>query len=81
VKVTRRDPFTNKTNTVEIPVTTAQLDQWRSGGRLIQDVMRNLTDDEREFLMTGLMPESWKSIFPDDEANPKGEDLEVDKGI
>jgi hypothetical protein len=74
VKVTRKDPLTGKENTLDLPITEAQLNQWRTGGRLIQDVMRHLTDDQREFLMTGLMPESWNEIFEDTENACNGEE-------
>jgi hypothetical protein len=72
VKVTRKDPFTGKTNTLELPITQAQLDQWRIGGRNIQDVMRHLDDNQREFLMTGIMPDSWEDIFKDSETAERG---------
>lgn len=75
--ITRIDPFTQKEHSQEIDVTEQQLDQWRNGGRNIQDVMRHLTDDEREFIMTGIMPDSWDEIFK----GQTDEDLEVDKGI
>ena len=58
MKMTKRDPFSGKTNTLEIPVTPEQLENWRSG-TLIQHAMPNLTPDQREFVMTGIMPESW----------------------
>lgn len=73
--VIRVDPFTQKEHSQEINVTEQQLDQWR-GGRNIQDVMRHLTDDEREFIMTGIMPDSWEEIFKGQE----DEDLEVNRG-
>ncbi len=60
--VTKLDPFSGKTNTLEIPVTQAQLDAWH-GGKLIQHAMPNLDVDQREFLMTGVMPDSWEKAF------------------
>jgi GH24 family phage-related lysozyme (muramidase) len=59
VIIRQTDPFTNKVNTRDIDVTAEQLDRWRNGGEMIQNVMPHLTPDEREFLMTGIMPESW----------------------
>jgi hypothetical protein len=67
VKIERRDPLTGKLNVMDLPVTEAQLAAWQQGA-LIQRVMPDLTVDQREFLMTGLMPESWDTIFPKDEA-------------
>jgi hypothetical protein len=59
VIITQTDPFTNKVNTREIDVTVEQLNRWQDDGEMIQNVMPHLTPDEREFLMTGIMPESW----------------------
>tara|TARA_R100000388_G_scaffold12164_1_gene9995 strand:+ start:183 stop:374 length:192 start_codon:yes stop_codon:yes gene_type:complete len=33
--------------------------KWRDGHGLIQDCLPYLSEDEREFLMTGIMPEEW----------------------
>ena len=71
---TRIDPLTGVRNTIDLPVTEAQVNEWR-GGRNIQEVMRNLNDDQREFIMTGITPESWEEIFKDSEAD-KGADHE-----
>jgi len=62
VKITKRDPFTGKMNTRDIPVTQAQLNAWQNG-MLIQRAMPNLSADDREFLMTGITPESWADTF------------------
>ena len=58
--ITRTDPFTGKTNKRDLDVTIEQLNEYASpGGRLIQNIMPDLTPDEREFIMTGIMPDSW----------------------
>lgn len=54
--------FTGKTNTLDIPVTQDQLDNWYRGA-LIQDAMPNLTAEQREFIKTGVTPEEWKETF------------------
>ena len=61
MKITRTSPFSGMTHTLEINVTQEQLDAWE-GGRLIQDVMPNLTADQREFIKTGLTDEDWKQL-------------------
>lgn len=66
MKITKTDPFTGEENTMEIDVTPLQLQLWESG-ELIQDVMPNLTPDEREFIKTGITPESWDSMYGDDD--------------
>ncbi len=73
--VTRRDPLTGKENTLDLPITEVQIYNWRSGGRNIQAVMPHLSADQREFLMTGLMPDSWEDIFQGTSDCPRGDDL------
>jgi hypothetical protein len=62
MKITRTSPFSGKTNTREIAVTADQLAEWQNG-KMIQDVMWNLSADDREFLMTGITPEEWAETF------------------
>jgi hypothetical protein len=62
MRITRKDPFSRKTNTLDIPCTEEQLKAWRNGV-LIQNAMPNLTPDEREFLMTGITADSWAKAF------------------
>ena len=63
VKITRTSPLTKKERTIEIAVTTEQLQAWKSGV-LIQEAMPNLTPDEREFIKTGITASDWGIIFP-----------------
>jgi hypothetical protein len=60
--ITRKSPFSGKTNTMEIDVSDAQLEDWQSG-TLIQRAMPNLTADEREFIMTGITGKEWDDTF------------------
>ena len=53
--------LTGVTRTVDLPVTKDELERW-SNGELIQYVFPHLSDDDREFLMTGITPEEWDSI-------------------
>lgn len=65
MKLTKTDPFTGKENTMELDITADDLQRWRDGA-LIQDVFPNLTPDEREFIKTGITPESWEETFGND---------------
>jgi hypothetical protein len=65
MKVTRTSPFSGQTNTREINVTPEQLEAWQSG-RKIQDVMWNVSADDREFIMTGITPEEWAETFKEE---------------
>ena len=68
MNITKRDPLTGKLNTKDIDITYDQLKAWDYGkGDLIQNVMPNLTPDEREFIMTGILPDSWTNVFGKDE--------------
>lgn len=71
MNIHRRSPITGQINTMELDVTPEQLARWRAG-ELIQNVFPYLSDEEREFIMTGLTPEDWASLFPveDDEDEP-----------
>lgn len=64
--ITRTSPVSGKTTTMEIDVTQSQLDSWESG-ELIQNAMSNLSPDEREFILTGITPEEWDSIFGEED--------------
>ena len=60
--IRRISGFTGKTHTMDIPVTVDQLKAWEDG-ELIQNIMPNLTPDQREFIMTGVTPEEWENVF------------------
>ena len=66
-KFQNTDPFTGATYFLEIqgmtqPEFDAKILEWRNG-ELIQNVFPGLTPDQREFIMTGITPESWESLF------------------
>ena len=69
MNITRKSTLTGVEHTMSIDVTNEQLSAW-NGGELIQNVMPNITADEREFLMTGITDDEWTSMWspdPDDE--------------
>tara|TARA_R100001224_G_C4006119_1_gene144518 strand:- start:1018 stop:1239 length:222 start_codon:yes stop_codon:yes gene_type:complete len=57
----RTSMISNKTTTMELPITNEQLDRWRQG-ELIQNVFSDLTPDQREFIMTGITAEEWRTL-------------------
>ena len=57
--VDRVSPVTGNTNSMFILLDVADYKRWRLGHGLIQDCLPYLSADEREFLMTGIMPEEW----------------------
>jgi len=69
VKVTRKSKITGRLVTMDLPITMAQWTEWMSARRtrLIQDIFPDLTDDQREFLKTGITSVEWdKHIRKDD---------------
>ena len=60
--ITKKSIFTGQWNSMDIPVTQAQIDDWESG-TLIQDAMPDVSPDGREFLKTGVTPEEWVNTF------------------
>jgi hypothetical protein len=63
MNITRTSLFTGKTRTIYFPtVTEEKLKEWQNGG-LIQNVFPELSADEREFLMTGIIDGEWEENF------------------
>lgn len=60
--IKKKSGLTGNTSTMDIEVTAVQIAAWQ-GGELIQNAMPNLSPDEREFLMTGITPAEWASVF------------------
>lgn len=65
MKITRRNPLTGLILTKNIDVTESQVRAWEEGG-LIQDVMPELSADDREFIISGCTPEEFDKIFPEE---------------
>ena len=66
MRVTRVSSLSHKVNQMYLDVTGEQIERWVAG-ELVQDVMPNLTPEEREFIMTGITPEEWDESFLVDE--------------
>ena len=63
--ITRRSELSGVKNTLDIPITEEQLEEYGRGARLIQDIVPNLSADEREFLITGITKREWDDTFKD----------------
>jgi len=63
--VTMVSMFTEEVNSMQLPVSQDRIDLWLTGGGLIQDIMPDLSPDQREFLMTGMTPLEWTNMFGD----------------
>ena len=61
MRIAKQSMLTGNITTREITVTNWQIIQWRDGG-LIQDVMPDLSAEDREFIKTGITPEEWSTL-------------------
>ena len=67
--IAKTSSLTSRTHEMEIDVSDKQIALWMEGA-LIQDVMPNLTPDEREFIMTGITPAEWDEAFAQSDVGP-----------
>ena len=67
MKITKTSPLTGKQNTREIAITEEQLQKWQNREGLIQDIMPNVSAEDREFLISGSTPEDWEEMFGGDD--------------
>ena len=67
--VGKKSQLSGKSHEMEIDVSEKQITLWMEGA-LIQDVMPNLSPDEREFIMTGITPAEWDEAFAQSDVGP-----------
>lgn len=60
--IEKQSMLTGVRRIVDMPITAEQFNNWQ-GGMLIQDAMPNLTDGEREFIVSGITPKEWEQAF------------------
>lgn len=68
--ITKTSELSGKTNSMNLPVTEPQLDDFvnrKERGLLVQNIFPHLTPDQREFLLTGVTPEEWNAVFPEED--------------
>ena len=66
MKITRKSPFTGKIVTLDLDITEKQMQAYRDGA-LVQNAFPNLNADEREFIITGLIPGEWDKMLGEEE--------------
>jgi hypothetical protein len=66
--VTKKSPISGKTHAIELPITQDQYQEWflSNDRRMIQEVFPDLSDEQREFLLTGITPEEWAKFIEDE---------------
>lgn len=65
ISVIKRSQLTGMLHTMTLDVTDEQIEKYKNGEGLIQDIFPNLTPDEREFIHSGITPEEWLHFFGD----------------
>lgn len=78
--VRRANIFTGRVRELELDVTQEQIERWQNG-ELIQNAMPHLSIDEREFLISGMLPEEWDAYISDGEPEEVMEDVVRDDFI
>jgi hypothetical protein len=64
--ITRISQISKTHNSMELDITYEQLDRVNNRHftkELIQDIVPNLSKEEREFLITGITPKEWNELF------------------
>ena len=64
--ISMRHPFNGQFNTIDINITREQYNRFIEGKENIQTIMPNITADEREFLISGLLPDEFDQLFNND---------------
>ena len=67
MEITRISKYSGIMRSRMLDITQEQLDAYDNGA-LIQNAFPNLTDEEREFFMTGITRNEWIEMFSDEEA-------------
>ncbi len=60
--IEKQSMLTGVRRIIDMPITYEQFNNWQ-GGMLIQDAMPDLTDDQREFIVSGITPKEWEKAF------------------
>lgn len=66
MEITRKSLFSGVVRTRELDVTQEQIDEWENGA-LIQNVFPHLSEDDREFLMTGMTADEWDALTKEED--------------
>ena len=69
MKLTKISMITGDSHTLDIPATQEELDsalRAMEDGELIQNILPQLSDDQREFIMTGITAEEWDQYLGDE---------------
>jgi hypothetical protein len=66
MEITRKSIWSGIERTKTLDVTQEQLDRITSGEH-IQNVLYHLSEDDREFILSGMTQDEWDECFKDDD--------------
>ncbi len=69
----RRSVVSGIVRTLDIDVTDAQIEAWENG-RPIDLAMPNISDSEREFILTGITNDEWDETFAESDDYDEGDE-------
>ena len=69
MKITRTSILSGITRTLDLPIMARDLTLWQQGA-LIQDALPQLSENEREFVLSGITADEWDMEFADAEEDP-----------
>ena len=76
MKITRTSIFSNKTRTRDLKITEAEWNLYLEGETVIQKCFPDLTNSEREFIISGSSDAEWAALAPDED---ESEEIELKK--
>jgi hypothetical protein len=59
---------------LDIDITQDQYDEWLSGRGHIQNIMSNISDSDREFILSGMTDAEWDEAFSEVMENDEEDD-------
>ena len=70
-RLTRTSIITRRDNTMVLPVDADRVADWLKARRddplrapLVQDAFPELSEEQREFILTGVTPDEWGQLYP-----------------
>jgi hypothetical protein len=61
--VTKESRISGKISSMDLDITSDQLDRINLKIELIQNIVPHLSSEQREFLITGITPDEWNELF------------------
>ena len=70
MRITRKSLISGRVQTMDIPVTQAELDAYYATEVSIQDQFPQLTPEQREFIKSGITAEEWATLPKEEDDEP-----------